>query len=536
MDKRNAEALEKILQIFKNYSEEEKHKNLYKPKKEPEPEPEPEPGLEPDPDSEPEPEPDPEKELHYLINSLRYYIATPWNNDGAIQSYVEYKEEKIPQSHAGDLFQHSLWSCQWIEHWEKNKSDTTGGDIDCNSLIQDLSKDKKFLHQAKISAYIHDIGKGGDYIYDMYDSKKCEGAGDSGHPDYSKQYIMGEKEYGIGYEKDDFLEKWVFPNNPVNKSYLSEPELKLQNKKKINVKNILNGFGMDDETISRIAIICAMHWEFGKLNLPEKMGGFNQDYSLYIKKLEETINDINEMSKQGGGSARLRRWWAAQKGKRGWGRPEPQPEPEPEPGPNSESEPQPEPEPEPISIKLDDILLKQCILVSCADICAANSPFFKGQQDDTYHKYNTGNPPWTRFGMDTNHPKYIKGALDEIKENSSELRRGISVEERVASEEELAETNSKQLPSDIARTNSEKERLISKGGRGVKKINKRNKRNRRTRRNKRTRNTRRTRRTRRTRNTRNTRRNRTTRRTRNTKRNRNTRRNRTTRRTRRNKR
>ena len=342
------------------------------------------------------------RELYDLIKSLRYYISTPWSQKpsgewGPIDSYKVY-EWGQQQSHGGDLFHHSIWCGQWVEHWLKVNSSLEGEVYDCNALLKDIGPAGQNI--VLLSAYLHDIGKGGDNIFDLYSGDKYEKQGESVHPDFSLDYILGLRKYSIAdvrVEKQSvegnkegqgenphivFLKKWLpvdagtsGPNKTKNESYLSfkefEEEIHEANKN-IDLKNMLINLGINELDIKKLALISGMHWEFGKLNIEKGRGGYGGDPNEYLKVLNEHINKINK---------------------------------------NTHGD----------KLVIDQNLVKQCIIVSCADICGSRPPDILHQKPDSEEnwklrcKYNT-KTPWTAFGMDVKHTEYIKSVINTFLE------------------------------------------------------------------------------------------------------------------------
>jgi len=326
--------------------------------------------------------------LHKLIRSLRFYIATPWKDHGEgkwgpVDSLKSYNWN-LSQSHGGDLFHHSLWCGQWIQYWKNNKSyngkKKDMKNYDCNKVIKSLKGIDYTI--VLVSAYLHDIGKGGDLIFDMYSNDKYEGKGESIHPDISSEFILGKKEYKLDYNLSDnkqkkFLKNWIHKdigksgeNKKNNSSYLSFNEIKNEKKNinpSINIYELLRNFNFSDKQIKVIALICDMHWEFGKLNIPEEHNGYGGKSKLYNKILKEKADKLQ--------------------------------------------------------IKLTNKVKKQCIIVSCADICSARPPPNDNNDWKERCKYNPGTPPWERFGMDEKHTEYIKKVLSSSKKTNKNNKR-----------------------------------------------------------------------------------------------------------------
>jgi hypothetical protein len=221
-----------------------------------------------------------------LKKNLKLYISTPW--DG-INYYTdaEYKRQladkissqniedsticiKEPnntlcQTHGGNLFEHSQWSALIIYIWFRDK----------HELVRYI--DNKYKKLAIIAGFFHDIGKGGDCFYNVYNENKYDRQKDYIHPEYCADMIIGDKEYIL--------------NCLINN--------------KINIKKLLqNLFEFDDIEIQIIALLSYMHWEFGKFNLPNSeytyidySKKFILGFNKYFNQTFENLNDIDKYLK-----------------------------------------------------------------------------------------------------------------------------------------------------------------------------------------------------------------------------------------------
>jgi hypothetical protein len=209
-----------------------------------------------------------EANINRLKRVMKKYIASPWNaieknimNENTYNSIKNnahtrkvplnnvcktristnnsgFKyQQKLCQSHSGNLFEHSQWGALQIIKWHNDNDEIMNG-LDLETTV--------------VSAFFHDIGKGGDCVqtcdtgcwFDMYSNEKYGGKGDATHPLYSGDMILGKIPFKLKCKQcntkcelniKELLEK-EFPNIPVN----------------------------------QVALAAYMHWEFGKLNIPGK--------------------------------------------------------------------------------------------------------------------------------------------------------------------------------------------------------------------------------------------------------------------------
>ena len=222
---------------------------------------------------------------HPIAREMKKYIATPWCQCSLTKEWKDCSKCKPPmnaakvvQAHGGDLFQHSQWSALYVTLWYQQANlypklhqlltQVVNSKL-FNTIISDDREEKiEFL---QLCGFFHDIGKGGEcttarcVTYDMYHAKKYEGRGDQVHPEYSKNYILK-------------------PGKTYNQ--LLAPlleELFARYKNPIQARLI-------------VALCAAVHWDFGKLNIPSGVPGHLKP-NQYIKgirsNLREIINYIN---------------------------------------------------------------------------------------------------------------------------------------------------------------------------------------------------------------------------------------------------
>lgn len=153
----------------------------------------------------------------YEYNKLREELNPKCENLDNIVSF------RLCQSHGGDLFAHSQWSALQIIKWFDEKNINIIGGLDLNETV--------------LCAFFHDIGKGYDCIFGMYDDKKYDKKGDHVHPEYCGDVILGK----IDLQKCDGKGG------------------------KINIRNFIEK-NFKNHNVNHIALTAYMHWEFGKLN------------------------------------------------------------------------------------------------------------------------------------------------------------------------------------------------------------------------------------------------------------------------------
>jgi hypothetical protein len=224
-----------------------------------------------------------------LKKDLKLYISTPWDGKNYYTD-TEYKRllaEKILsqniesstickkepnntlcQNHGGNLFEHSQWSALIIYIWFRDK----------HELVRYIN-DYKYKKLAIIAGFFHDIGKGGDCFYNVYDENKYDRQKESIHPEYCADMIIGKKEYIL----------YCLTNN------------------NINIKDLLqNLFKFDDIEIQIIALLSYMHWEFGNFNIPDSeytyidysnkfIFGFNKYFNQEFKNLDDIYKYLNNI-------------------------------------------------------------------------------------------------------------------------------------------------------------------------------------------------------------------------------------------------
>ncbi|TFG91332.1 MAG: hypothetical protein E4H15_06065 [Syntrophobacterales bacterium] len=151
-----------------------------------------------------------------------------------VKDMYNYKTSNI-DFHAGDLYQHSIWTALFVQNMFRINSPWAEG-------IEEI-----YMPVMVMAGFLHDIGKGGDMVY-MYYNK----------PDHPRD--------GFDYFKQK--KKYVYEGRDGKLLSLDIPKL---------LKNI----NMDEGSASIVAFIILSHWEFGsaisklgKNNLAEVSEGY----------------------------------------------------------------------------------------------------------------------------------------------------------------------------------------------------------------------------------------------------------------------
>jgi len=202
--------------------------------------------------------------LKSLVDELKKYIATPWVNGSAydVKKYLEEKKAKatascsgatidpLCQSHAGNLLEHSQWTAYQIQQWANDKSKILEG-VDLNTAL--------------VAAFTHDMGKGGDCIYDMYSNDKYNKKGDRSHPENCGDLLMG-----------------------TSKFYTCNGDKKGA---EINVKTAIAEAFPKVET-KELALAAYMHWEFGEINRAKTPAEVDTNVTAYVKKFKDACTKV----------------------------------------------------------------------------------------------------------------------------------------------------------------------------------------------------------------------------------------------------
>jgi len=211
---------------------------------------------------------------HPLSEQMTQYIATPWCECSPKQWKAcntcepPIEGDKVPtQSHGGDLFQHSQWTALYLENWARSDAKYPELHAILNDVLQSklirvaISDDNKTkLTFIKFCGFMHDIGKGGDNIYDMYQENKYgPGTSDGVHPSHCAEALVNP---GTRYGGD-----------------LAQ-----------TLKTVLPQFKLPQVALFMAALCAHTHWEFGKLSFPPDKREFNEiGYIILIRRVKDEL-------------------------------------------------------------------------------------------------------------------------------------------------------------------------------------------------------------------------------------------------------
>jgi hypothetical protein len=158
------------------------------------------------------------------------------------------------QHHAGDLMQHSQWSAMYILKWAETKHPLTEG-VD--------------LLLAHAGAYLHDMGKSGDCLsrcndqtcgYPVYDPAKYGGRPKRVHAEVGADYVLKK--------------------NP----FYTTCQLSVARRSVLDVDQLLRDLRVPGRH-REMAVVIAMHWELGNINLAADMGLAVANYVALFRRL-----------------------------------------------------------------------------------------------------------------------------------------------------------------------------------------------------------------------------------------------------------
>jgi hypothetical protein len=254
--------------------------------------------------------------VQQFLESTKPYKHTPWVKGKAVDPNGFVEE---PQSHGGDLKEHSLWTYYHTKYW-----------LDTKNPLGEMVVPRIAL----ASALVHDIGKGGDCIqscidgtcfFDVYSPNKYGGRGDRAHVDVGAEIIMGVQPY--------YRDCGTFP-------------------KRLDVRKMLAELDVADKQ-SEVAVVVAMHWEFGVLNIPSSET-MQTRFENYVLKFHTKCSQFD------------------------------------------------------VSPSLE--LLCTCIVVACADIASGTGKRLQGLYDVPMDVY-LSKDPWLAYGMDKKAVGYRRGVI-----------------------------------------------------------------------------------------------------------------------------
>ncbi len=162
--------------------------------------------------------------------------------------------------HSGNLKQHSVWVTYYLQEAIKTPGKSPLGDV--WNMIKHIKKTKRlrlnFERILIVSSLLHDIGKGGDLIFE-YLSKP-------------------------GHEKKGYL-------------YLDEQEpYLLKNGKKLSIKELLRDFSTEEQEWIKWLVL--YHWNLGIL-LKEKRPRAPHSIEKIAKEFIESLHNINSRTSLG---------------------------------------------------------------------------------------------------------------------------------------------------------------------------------------------------------------------------------------------
>lgn len=126
--------------------------------------------------------------------------------------------------HAGDLYEHSVWTAKQVEKWFDEKHFWADG----------LTENDRPI--AVLAAFLHDIGKAGDFAY-LYDDKPA-------HPRAGVEYVLGKRPYLFRPEDSPPKEQ-----------------------RKFDFKEYFKQLGLSDDDHKLLAVLVGVHWDFGGIVL-----------------------------------------------------------------------------------------------------------------------------------------------------------------------------------------------------------------------------------------------------------------------------
>ena len=167
-----------------------------------------------------------------------------------VRSMYKYKTTNVDY-HAGDLYEHSIWTALYIQNQFKTKSPWAEG------------IPEKYISILTLAGFLHDIGKGGDAVYLFYSKPE--------HAEVGFEYWEQKKPY----------------------FYLDPSD----GQKMLDVPKLIRDLGVDREEVSLIGFLILAHWEFGdhvRRMEEEDMNDLAEEYVETMKKMikKSGVKDI----------------------------------------------------------------------------------------------------------------------------------------------------------------------------------------------------------------------------------------------------
>ena len=176
-------------------------------------------------------------------------------------------QKQLCQGHGGNLFEHSQWAALQIVVWLKKGEPMVKEYLD--NFHEHSGRRQKQFDLLLLAGFLHDVGKAGDCIFDMYSKHKYHGdeKGDAVHPQHCGEMLLGHTafHYGCGRKaKGQMVQK--FKIRPKIKSWFPQ-----------------HRFTRRD--LNTLALAAFMHWEFGRLNIEKREWGqiTNEEYVTTFK-------------------------------------------------------------------------------------------------------------------------------------------------------------------------------------------------------------------------------------------------------------
>jgi hypothetical protein len=161
-----------------------------------------------------------------------------------VKDLYNYKTSNI-DFHAGDLYQHSIWTALFIQEMFILDSPWVEG------------IDTSYMPVLVMAGFLHDIGKGGDLIYIYYNKPD--------HPRDGFEYFKQKKKYMYEGEDGKLLS--------------------------LDIPKLLKNINLDEESSNLIAFIILSHWEFGN--------AISQLNDTNLSKVSDNyVNIIRKMAKE----------------------------------------------------------------------------------------------------------------------------------------------------------------------------------------------------------------------------------------------